>query len=442
MKRRGAVAVLLLLALGGLSGAAAPRPPPPPAAGPAAFYAALPVAERVAIKTDLMWSGDYDGAPDGDMSASALAAIRLFQQRNGGQPTGVLNPLERRALAAAARTAQEAVGWRLVEDPRTGVRLGVPSKLAAHANPGPNGTTFSSARGEIQIETFRLQDAGTSLQALFDQHRKDPARTVETAVLRADSFVISGRQGGVKKFHLRADIKGGEVRGEIIRYDLATEGTMGRLVNAMVSAFAAFPTGVMPSGAAHKGVEYATGIIIDRAGGILTDRQATDACQVITVAGLGNAERLAEEGDLALLRLYGKGALRTVAVAASEAGLAEVMLAGVADPQLQAGGGAVTKSPARLGAAGPDGIRALDPAPAAGFSGAAALDAAGELVGLVTLRPAAAAGAPVQAALVPGDVLRRFLDRAHVGLDPASPAASGHPESLESAIVRVICTRA
>jgi peptidoglycan hydrolase-like protein with peptidoglycan-binding domain len=427
-------AVLFIALSGPLS--AATRAPSPPLAGATQFYAALTVAERVGIETDLIWTGDYEGVADGDMSASAMAAVRAFQGRNGGKPTGVLNPQEQKTLAAAGRTARQAVGWRLIEDPVTGVRLGVPSKLVGRTAQGASPASFASPHGELQIETFRVDAPGTTLEAVFNQHRKDPSRSVETAVLRPDFFVISGEQGGVKRFSVRAAIKNGEVRGEIIRYDLATRGMLGRLVTAMESAFAAFPTGALVGPDAQREVEYATGVIIDATGRILTDREATRGCLAITIPGLGNADREAEDEDLALLRLYGARALHTVPVAASRAAADGVTLVGVADPALQAGGRAVTAAPARLRAAEAGRNRPLEPSPVAGFSGAAALDPEGRLVGVVTLSPTAS-GAP-QALMVPSDGVRQFLEREHVPLDPGAPRP---PADFAAGIVRVICTR-
>jgi peptidoglycan hydrolase-like protein with peptidoglycan-binding domain len=430
-----ASAVALVLALCAPASAAT-RAPSPPLAGAPQFYAGLTVAERIVIETDLIWTGDYDGVADGDMSASALGAVRAFQGRNGGKPTGVLNPQEQKTLAAAGRTARQAVGWRLIEDSVTGVRLGVPSKLVARTAQGSSTTRFASPHGELQIETFRVDAPGTTLEAVFNQHRKDPSRSVETAVLRPDSFVISGEQGGVKGFAVRAAIKNGEVRGEIIRYDLATRGTFGRLVTAMASAFAAFPTGALVGLDAQREVEYATGVIVDATGRILTDGQATQGCLAITIPGLGNADREAEDKDLALLRLYGARALHTVPVAASSAAADGVTLVGVADPALQAGGGAVTAAPARLGLAEAGRKRPLEPSPVAGFSGAAALDAEGRLVGVVTLSPAAS-GAP-QALMVPSEGVRQFLEHEHVALNPGAPRPAA---AFTVGIVRVICTR-
>ena len=82
-----------------------------------------------------------------------------------------------------------------------------------------------------------------------------------------------------------------------------------------------------------------------------------------------------------------------------------------------------------------DSKRPLEPAPVAGFSGAAALDPTGALVGVVT-QGSAASGAP-QGLMLPAAGLRHFLERAHVALAPAAPRTAA---DFTTGIVRVICT--
>ena len=62
-------------------------------------------------------------------------------------------------------------------------------------------------------------------------------------------------------------------------------------------------------------------------------------------------------------------------------------LVGVADPQAQGGGSAVSTARSRV-----SDTLALDAAPALGFDGAAALDAQGRLVGIAALKVAMVAG--------------------------------------------------
>jgi peptidoglycan hydrolase-like protein with peptidoglycan-binding domain len=284
----------------------APKPPAAPkpaAAKPAAAaapnpiaesYAAIPEAERIAIQSDLIWTGDYNGTLSADFGDRAVAAVKAFQKKRGGKETGVLNPQERAALSAAAKPKQEAVGWRMLNDGVNGIRLGLPAKLVPQATGIAGGSRWASARGEVQIETFRIAAPGTTLQASFEAQQKVAERKVSYRLLRPDFFIVSGLQG-LKKVYVRGAFKDGEVRGFTVLYDQALEGTVDPVVIAMSSAFTAFPTGFAAAPPPRRKVEYGTGIVIGAGGHIVTTREVTDACQVITLAGLGPAELVAED---------------------------------------------------------------------------------------------------------------------------------------------------
>jgi hypothetical protein len=440
-------ALLLSLVIVQSAAAAPPKPQPKPAPDHNAdsrsavqSYKAMPLAERIGIESDLIWTGDYNGVADGDFGDRAVGAVKAFQQRNGGRPTGILNPQERGALSTSARTHQEAVGWRMIQDPVTGVRLGIPTKLVRPSTHGATGIRYVSGHGEIQIETFRVENEGhATLQQVLDQQRKDPTRHIEYNVIKSDFFVASGLQGGVKKFYVRAGVKDGEVRGMTVLYDLANEGTMERVVVAMSSAFAPFPGGAAAE-ALHKLVQYSTGVVVDDAGHVLADRLAIDGCFAIAIGGYGHVEVAAQDQatGLALLQLYGARKLGPIPLAAGTSAATEVTVVGIADPQLQDGGSAVSSVRARLGAAsGPK--RMLEPAPATGFSGAAVLQGDGALVGVVELAMAEAAGAePAPLAMVvTSEAIRGFLEREHVTAARTRPAGSADA----AGVVRVICTR-
>jgi hypothetical protein len=470
--------------------AAAVKPPKPakpaPAPGTAArsnvppalktAYAAVPEAERTAIQSDLIWTGDYNGLVGAEFGDRAITAVKAFQKRNGGKETGVLNPDERAKLAQGAKAQQERTGWRLVEDSATGARLGIPTKMAPQSGAATSGSHWQSVHGEVQVETFRVAAPGTTLASVFEQQRKEPAeRKVEYNVLRGDFFVISGLQG-LKKFYVRAAARensngqpGSDVRGITILYDQSMEGTMDRIAVAMSSAFAAFPAPLAGAPPPRRKVEYGTGLLVSKAGDILTDAELLTDCELIAVPGLGYAERIAADpAGLALLRVNG---LRDAAPLALGGGTpsGEVALVGIADPQFQNGGKAVSTARGRL-IAGGDGA-AIDPAPSLGFAGAAALDRDGNLTGIVTLRPAAppgvqaaapgtvqvaAGGAPaavalgpangatqaaggsrVQAILVPAQAIANFLTAQNVAI------ATGHAgiDAIKAATVRLICMR-
>lgn len=358
----------------------------------------------------------------------------------------VRKPVQHRAEASSAADptampkgfSTDAVGWRLIEDPITGARLGLPEKLVPRTDVSSRGgSRWTSAQGQIQVETFRFAEA--SLSALFDEEKKAARRQIESSDLKNDSFVVRGVQG-LKNFVVRADTRGGEVRGITILYDQATEGTMESISAAMATAFAGFPD---PKAEALPGirraVEYATAIVVGSDGDLIAPAHVTDDCQTISVPPLGHAERVAVDktSDLALLRLYGARNLVAAPLADGTASVkGDLTLTGIADPLAQAGGAEVSSAKVRLTAQG------LEPAPALGFAGAAAIGAGGALVGMVNLKSSivATGGNSLNqaATLVPAETIRTFL-QAHDVVLPAT----GTPEhrAIEQSTVRVVCVR-
>jgi len=410
---------------------------------PADTANAMAQAERQAIQSDLAWVGHYNGAINGEVSDRMVAAIKAFQKDRGAKQTGVLNPQERGVLAEAAKKRQDNVGWKIVFDAGTGVRLGVPTKLVPQQSSDANGARWSSTTGTVQVQMARRKEAAPSTAKLAEQEKKEPAgRKVEYSVVKPDFFVLSGVQG-LKKFDLRGQIRGDEVRILTILYDQATEGTMEPVVVAMSSAFNPFPNGPQAGPPPRKTVEYGTGIVVSEDGAILTDRLVVDGCLSIVVAGqnlssIGNADRTAEDKDhdLALLRIYGARGLKPLALNAGAA-KSNVELTGIADPQNQGGGAAASSVKAQVTQVGSGSDAALTPAPGLGFSGAAALDADGGFAGIALLKPVLVAGpsAAAQAALVSADVVREFFKANGVN------AASGPPPDAKASVVRVICVR-
>jgi hypothetical protein len=437
-------ALVCLAALWPIDGMAAPQTKPsagkttadqPKAAAPGsprAVYAAMPEHERMTIQADLIWTGDYNGIVDTEFGDNSVAAVKAFQKRNGGKETGILNPDERAKLSESAHKKREAAGWRMVDDRATGARLGVPGKLALQSAPAGSGTRWQSSRGEVQVETFRINAPGTTLASVFDRMKKEPAnRRPEYQVLKPDFFVVAGMQGGVKKFYVRGQIKGEEVRGVTILYDKALETTIDRIVVAVSNAFAGFPSAQAAAArpAPRRPVEYATGIVVSKAGHIVTGRTAVDDCRFVVVPGFGNAVRVADDkaSDLALLQVFAARELTPAALADAGRG-SDVTLIGIADPEKQDGGSAVSSLKARvLAASGTS--QPIEPVPALGFAGAA-LDGDARFVGMVDVRASSAA-------MVPAEAIRTFLSAQSIA--PATGPAS--LDGAKASLVRVICVR-
>ena len=408
---------------------------------PADTANAMAQAERLAIQSDLAWVGEYNGAITGDVSERMVAAIKEYQKSKGGKATGVLNPQERIVLSETAKRKQENVGWKIVTDAGSGARLGVPLKLAPQQSSDANGAKWSSSTGTIQIQLSRRKEANPTTAKLAEREKKEPTgRNVDYTVVKPDFFVLSGMQG-LKKFYVRGTFKGDEVRILTILYDQATEGIVEPVVIAMSSAFNPFPAGAQIAGPPpRKTVEYGTGVVVSEDGAIVADREVTDGCLAIAIAGFGNADRPAEDKDhdLALLRIYGARGLKPLALSEGAA-KSGVDITGIADPQNQGGGVAASSVKASVTQVGSGNDLALSPAPAIGFSGAAALDSEGKFAGIALLKPVVVAGPPnstpaAQATLVPADIVREFLKANGVN-------AAGESSDAKAAVVRVICVR-
>jgi Trypsin-like peptidase domain len=391
--------------------------------------------DRLKIQAALLWSGDYTGSIGGE--DPLLSAIKNFQKRARSKITGVLTPNERANLLAAAKTHEDEFGWTIAMDPATGVRIGLPVKMVPQAREAAHGTRWSSAHGEVQVETFRFKDSNLKLAAFFEQQKKEPStRKTESSVLRDDSFLISGMQG-LKKFSVRAYARDGEIRGFTLLFDQMMETIVAPVTAAMVSAFSPFPERSALFADMAKSVEYGNGLIVSARGHIITDRKLATGCQVIVAAGLGDADRIAEDKDsgLALLRVYGPRKLSPLALASDSYKKGDVILVGIPDPKAQSSAKTLTQIKARL--AEGNAIELRQPVPMAGFSGAAALDAQGQFLGMMEMRnfvlaSTEPAAPPVR--LITAAVIRDFLAAHDVG-------TGSHGGDAKESVVRIICVR-
>jgi hypothetical protein len=336
-----------------------------------------------------------------------------------------------------AETSAE-VGWSIVTDPATGILIGLPTKMVPIARDTDRGTRWSSAHGDVQVETFRIAGADLKLAELFEQEKREPAnRKIEYSVMRDDSFFISGFQG-LKKFSVKAQMRGNEVRGFTILYDQMMETIVTPVMVAMSAAFSPFPERNAPFAALAKSVEYGNGLVASAQGHIVTDIKLTQGCQVIVAAGLGDAVRVADDKNigLALLRVYGPRKFSVLALPRDTAKSGDLRLVGIPDPKDKAAARGVTEIKARLvdGSA----IELGQSVPMAGFSGAAALDGQGRFLGMMEMRNAVLASTEPSAPpvrLVTADAIRDFLSGHQIA---APDTQSG---DAKASVVRMICVR-
>jgi hypothetical protein len=247
------ILIAIALATGLMSGASGQTPPaatprvvaPDSALDPArAAFESLPEPERKAVQDALAWAGDYAGMADGSFGRQTFEAITAHQRRSKQNPNGVLDAKARADLRAAAQQARAKAGFEAVDDPRSGVRIGVPAKLLTKRDANQNGgTRWQSADDRVTLDTRSLPVPEGGLQALYDRNLaiQTPGRQVTYKVIRPDFFVIAG-ETATGKFYTRYAAGEAGLRGFSIGYDKGLAKDVDRLVVAIANSFAPFPS--------------------------------------------------------------------------------------------------------------------------------------------------------------------------------------------------------
>jgi S1-C subfamily serine protease len=388
-------------------GQARPQPPADPrfAAAQQAFEA-LPEAERKSIQQDLGFAAAFNGAALGTFGTLTFNGIQNFQLVNKLPFDGILTPQSRQLLATTARNARTALKFVVLDDPRSGVKIGVPQSVFVKREPNTaGGSRWQTTDGRATLDTTSLPKGGETLQQLYDKVivSSNPARKVTYKLLRPDFFVVTG-ETPTGKFYRRMTLgSDGAIRGFSVGYDKTLAAEMDKLVISVANSFDAFPgsTVVASSGprpgipAGGPGVltppvpagpreRLASGLILD-GGTILTADAGMKDCKAVT-AGLRKTPARIVATDaatgLALLKVDGLGRSgATPGVSGSVKTETSLTMVGQAwSGTVPAGifAEAITTGPNRIAAP-------LQP----GSAGAALFDSTGALAGIVIDDPGA-----------------------------------------------------
>lgn len=457
IKRAGAATLGLALLAASLSGALAQAPASainPQMAAAQARFEALPEAERKAIQTDLIWAGQFNGAVSGSFGPLTFKAINALKGARG-PADGVLLPADRAALAKAAQTARDAAGFRLVDDDKTGVRIGIPGKLLPKRDVTPSGgSRWQSADDKVTLDTS-ASPPGDDLAALFEKAtavNPNSARKITYKLLRPDFFVITG-ETPTGRFYRRLSAGPQGLRGFSIGYDKALAPAVDKLVIAIAASFEPFPTGPAPVAgtpvvssagptsapplmqpAARANERYGVAVLLsDKVA--LSAAAAVDGCRSLRAGGRAAKPRTKDASGLVLLDLDGTGTATLPALAGQAPGAGEALvLVAFGDDAGKRAAVALPGQLARMGS-GATVTAPLQP----GQAGSPAFDRQGRLVGLVTANPSdkqLIAGVAAQRAYALADsaAIQAVLGQAGLSL----PAAATTPELSTGAVVEKV----
>jgi peptidoglycan hydrolase-like protein with peptidoglycan-binding domain len=226
--------------------AAAPDPSPEAKAA----FLAMSEPDRKALQEGLGWLGFYNGVVDGAYGKRSIEALSAYQLSLGATTDGVIAPKQLAALKAAAEKAKAAVGFKLIDDAATGLRIGAPTKLLEKREGGAGFTSLSSNDGEIKLD---LKVTSGKLTALYKYLSADaPNHKFTYKVIKPDAFFVIAGEEGDKKFYRRyvaapADAADpNKLRGFMFIYPKARAKALDPVALAVANSFDPFPTVAAP----------------------------------------------------------------------------------------------------------------------------------------------------------------------------------------------------
>ena len=261
-------------------------------------FEALADTDRKAIQDALIWTGDYSGVADGTFGRQTFAAIAAYQRRSAATAEWNSDASGPRRLACRRPAGQKAAGFSLVDDAKTGIRIGIPTKILPKRSANPSGGgRWQSADDRVTLDTrSALPDA--TLQTLYDRSIavQSPGRVVSYKVLRPDFFVVAGETAG-GKFYTRYDSGPEGLRGFSIGYDKAVAPQFDRLVVAIANSFTPFPAQAAPAPVAQDPVPAPQQVQNKpQAPIVIGTGIATGSSQIVTMAPIASCKDVQVSG--------------------------------------------------------------------------------------------------------------------------------------------------
>ena len=400
----------------------------------AASYTAIPLSERIAIQNDLVWTGDYNGIDQ-------RRVRRARDRRREGVPEAQRRP--RKPACSISRSAPRSRRCREAEAGQrrlahgagsgTGARLGIPAKLVPSTQVS-GGIALGVFAWRISGRDLPHPQPGTDARPVFERMKSEPAgRKTEYSVLRPDFFVDLGpaEPEEVLRAGAAARRRGARLHGDVRPGDGRHHGAGGgrdveRLCGVSGRARRRRRAARWNTPAASRSVPATSWPAAKRS-----------RVHVVTVAGIGGADRVAEDKDK-----------RACAAARPWRAAQAVALAARKSKRRRDAGRRCGSAGARRRQCGErregacDRDARLDPAPAVGFDGARRGRRAGparrhRIAEDADRRGRGAVPVP-SATLTPVETVRNFLGGQNVA--PAAAVASG-VEAAKGSVVRVICVR-
>jgi hypothetical protein len=338
--------------------AAAPTRQAAEASPPARAFLAFSEADRKAAQEALGWLGFYNGVDDGALGKRTIEAVKAYQLSLGAQPDGIMTPRGLAALKEAAAKAKAEVGFRLIDDPTTGIRIGAPMKILEKRKSGTGTAALLSKDGMVGLY---LKETKGGLAALYKSLSADVGpRKVTYKYLKPDAFFVTAGEEDDDKFYRRYAVSGDTLRGFALVYPKARAKALDPVALAVANSFEPFPAAPKPESKptpTPAGPRLAATALIVAPGVAVTALDPAQ-CKAPTIAGQPATFLAPQDGLARLGGAFGVGATAPPIGPGGGDLVALSLVPGAAGPVLEAAPAEALASGAVVAALAPSGAGA------------------------------------------------------------------------------------
>jgi peptidoglycan hydrolase-like protein with peptidoglycan-binding domain len=265
-----------------------------------AAEALLTADERRDLQSALQWDGFYQGAIDGAFGAGTRRSMAAWQEAMGYEPTGILTSAQRAGLVDHYRTEQAAIGLELLTESEAGIEVPYPAALVEFDRYEPPFVHFRERNGS-GFRLILISEAGdqTTLAGLFDlMQTLEIVPVAGERQLGRDSFTLAGENDALASY---SDVRlsGGLIKGFTLVWNPSEAGRAARVVAAMKAGFKPLGDRALDEGLGQplavdradlvSGLEVRrpalsrTGFWLDANGLVATTAEAVRGCARVTV---------------------------------------------------------------------------------------------------------------------------------------------------------------
>ncbi len=210
-------------------------------------FLAMPEADRKAVQDALGWLGLYNGAVDGAFGKRTRDSILAYQASVNATADGMVSAPQLAALKAAAQKARTAVGFELIDERRSGVRIGAPLKILDKLAMVGGDVVIEKGDGSVTLALQVRTGADAGLAALYAKLTSEAGgRRISYKAMKADEFfVMAGEEAGRKFYSRFANAPanwpdGASLRGFTFSYPSALAADFDKITLAIANSFEPF----------------------------------------------------------------------------------------------------------------------------------------------------------------------------------------------------------